>query len=90
MFRCNHHHQGVHYLSLLKLQLLKQSIKICAVNLVVWLHVLSGPCPCMSVILFQTVRQAYRHTTAFHPDPARSCQQTCVTYTIAVCTVKNS
>jgi len=28
MFRCNHHHQGAHYLNLLKLQLLKQSIKI--------------------------------------------------------------
>jgi len=28
MFWCNHHHQGAHYLSLLKLQLLKQSIKI--------------------------------------------------------------
>jgi hypothetical protein len=28
MFRCNHHHQGAHHLSLLKLQLLKQSIKI--------------------------------------------------------------
>jgi hypothetical protein len=28
MFRCNHHHQGAHYtMSLLKLQLLKQSIK---------------------------------------------------------------
>jgi len=26
MFRCNHHHQGAHYLNLLKLQLLKQSI----------------------------------------------------------------
>ena len=25
MFRCNDHHQGAHYLSLLKLQLLKQS-----------------------------------------------------------------
>jgi hypothetical protein len=24
MFRCNHHHQGAHYLCLLKLQLLKQ------------------------------------------------------------------
>jgi hypothetical protein len=23
MFRCNHHHQGAHYLSLLKLRLLK-------------------------------------------------------------------
>jgi hypothetical protein len=28
MFRCNHHHQGTHYLSLLQLYLLKQSIKI--------------------------------------------------------------
>ena len=28
--------------------------------------------------------------TAFHPDLARSCQQTCITYTIAVCTVENS
>ena len=28
MFRCNHHHQGAHYLSLLKLHFLKQSIKI--------------------------------------------------------------
>ena len=24
MFRCNHHHQGAHYLTLLKLRLLKQ------------------------------------------------------------------
>jgi len=28
MFRCNHHHQGAYYLSLLKLHLLKHSIKI--------------------------------------------------------------
>jgi len=27
---------------------------------------------------------------SFRPDPAASCQQTCMTYTIAVCTVKNS
>ena len=26
MLRCNHHHQGGHYVSLLKLQLLKQSL----------------------------------------------------------------
>jgi hypothetical protein len=26
MFQCNHHHQEAHYLSLLKLHLLKQSI----------------------------------------------------------------
>ena len=29
MFWYNHHHQGAHCLSLLNLQLLKQSIKIC-------------------------------------------------------------
>ena len=28
MFRFNHHHQGAYYLSLLKLQLLNQSVKI--------------------------------------------------------------
>jgi hypothetical protein len=28
MFRCNHHHQGTHYMSLLKLQLLKESINL--------------------------------------------------------------
>jgi hypothetical protein len=28
MFRCNHHYQGAHYLSLLKLHLLQQSVKI--------------------------------------------------------------
>ena len=28
MFRCNHHHQGAYHMSLLKLRLLKQSIKI--------------------------------------------------------------
>jgi len=46
MFRCNHHHQGARYLSLPKLYLLKQSIKIVnehivVVNLVAWLHILS-------------------------------------------------
>jgi len=45
MFRCNHHHQAAHYLRLLKLHLLKQSIKeTVVINLVVWLHMLSGPC----------------------------------------------
>jgi hypothetical protein len=55
MFRCNHRHQGAHYLSLLKLHLLKQSVKIhrCVVNLVVWLHMLSGPCWCVSAALFR-------------------------------------
>ena len=55
MFRCNHYHQEAHYLSLLKLRLLKQSIKIAGVvNLAVWLHMLSGPCWCMSATLFGT------------------------------------
>ena len=39
MFRCNHHHQGVHYMSLLKLQSSNSQLKyIGVVNLVVWLH----------------------------------------------------
>ena len=52
MFRCNHRCQGAHYLSLLKLQLIKLSKYIGVVNLVVWLHMLSGPCWCMSATLF--------------------------------------
>jgi len=32
MFRCNHHHQGAHYLNLPKLPFLKQSIKIASSN----------------------------------------------------------
>ena len=32
MFRCNHHPQGAHFLSLLKLRLLKQSIKMVNIN----------------------------------------------------------
>jgi hypothetical protein len=51
----SHHHQGAHYSCMLKLQLLKQSIKIhqCVVNSVVtWLHILVGPCWCMYVALF--------------------------------------
>jgi hypothetical protein len=36
----SHHHQGAHYSCLLKLQLLKESIKInrCVVNVVMWLR----------------------------------------------------
>jgi hypothetical protein len=33
---------------------------------------------------------ASRIRIEFHPDPACSCEETCITYTIAVCTVKNS
>jgi hypothetical protein len=33
MFRCNHRYQGAHYLSLLKLNLLKQSIKKTSVTI---------------------------------------------------------
>ena len=55
MFRCNRrHHQGAHYLSLLKLRLLEQLKYVGVVNLVVWLHILSGPCWCMSAALFGT------------------------------------
>jgi hypothetical protein len=39
MFWCNHHHQGAHYLSLLKLQFLNSQLKyIDVLNLVVWLQ----------------------------------------------------
>jgi hypothetical protein len=41
MFWCNHHHQGVHYMSLLKLQCQNSQLKyIDLVNLMVWLHML--------------------------------------------------
>ena len=55
MFHCNHHHQGAHYMSLLNLQSLNSPLKyIGLINLVVWLHILSGPCSCMSAALFRT------------------------------------
>ena len=58
MFRCNHHHQGAHYMSLLKLQCLKSQLKyIGIVNLVVWLHMLSGPCRFVSAALYGTVKK---------------------------------
>ena len=53
MFWC-YHHQGAYNLSLLKLRLLKQSIYTGVVNPVVWLHMLLGPCWCMSTALFGT------------------------------------
>ena len=54
MFWCNHHHQGAYYLSLLKLHLLKQSLKYTVVvNMVVWMHIFSGPAA-MSAALFGT------------------------------------
>jgi len=63
MFRCNHHHQAAHYMSLLKLQCSNSQLKYTGVvNLVVWLHIL-GPCRCMSATLFgtwfRTVQQTY-------------------------------
>jgi hypothetical protein len=47
----SHHYQGVHYSWLLKLQLLKQPIKIhrCVV---MWLHILVGPCWFVYAALF--------------------------------------
>jgi hypothetical protein len=50
MFRCNHHHQGAYYSCFLKLQLLKEPSKIhrCVV---MWMHILVGPCWCVYVVL---------------------------------------
>jgi hypothetical protein len=43
MFRCNHHHQGEHYMSLLNLQYSNSQLKyIGVVNLVVWLHIFNN------------------------------------------------
>jgi len=54
-------------LCLLKLQFLKQSIKIyrCVVNtVVVWLHVL-GPCWCLYVVLFGSILMDYFNNRNF-------------------------
>jgi len=54
-------------LCLLKLQLLRQSIKInrCVVNtVVVWLHVL-GPCWCLYVVLFGSILMDYFNNFKF-------------------------
>ena len=61
MFRCNHHQQGAHYLSLLKLQLLKQ-LKYIGVWLMWWCdciyyQVLAGLC--LPKVRFQRVQQTY-------------------------------
>jgi hypothetical protein len=60
MFRCNHHYQGAHYLSYLKLQYYNSKLKYnIVVNLAVWLYMLSGPCwsvsVCLSVAVFGTI-----------------------------------
>ena len=55
MFQCYHHHQGAYSLSLLKLLLLNNPlIYVGVVNLVVWLHMLSDPCQCVSAALYGT------------------------------------
>jgi len=55
MFRCDHHQQGAYCVSLLMLQCYNIWLKyIIVVNLAVWLHMLSGPCWCMSAALFGT------------------------------------
>ena len=60
MFRCNHHHQGAHYMSLVKLQCYNSQLKhIGVVNLMVWLHMLSGLCWCVSAALFETTTNIY-------------------------------
>jgi len=55
----SHHHQGVNYSCLLKLQLL-QPIKIywCVV---MWLYILVGPCWCVYVALFGSARYTRQH-----------------------------
>jgi hypothetical protein len=54
----SHHHQRAHYSCLLKLQLLKWPIKIhrCVV---MWLHILVGPCWCAYVA------QPHHHTPMY-------------------------
>ena len=66
----SHHHQGAHYWCLLKLQLLKQSIKIywCVV---MWLHILVGPCWCVYVVL-STSKQCSIHTHTHTHTPTRT------------------
>ena len=51
----SHHHQGAHYSCLLKLQLLKQPIKIYRC-VVMWLHILFGSCRCVYIALFGSRR----------------------------------
>jgi len=51
MFQCDHHHQEAYCMILLKLQ----CSNTIAINLVVSLHVLSGPYWCMSAALFGTI-----------------------------------
>ena len=52
MFRCNHHHQGAHYMRLLKLLLLKQSIKLVNQYTLFWLI---WWCGCIYIILVNLV-----------------------------------
>ena len=59
------------------------------------LSIIGSPPPlytqqCYTSHRFADSLQADQDGTQFHPDPAHSCQQTCMTYNIAVCTVKNS
>ena len=71
----SHYHQGAHYSCLLKLQLLKQPIKIhrCVV---IWLHILVGPCWCVYVALFgstlyfRTVQRTRNKNTSVYGDVA--------------------
>ena len=75
----SHHHHGVHYSCLLKLQLLKQSIKIhrCVVNtVVVWLHILLLPstaeqCNIHTNKRTQTLTHTHTHT---HTNNGKSSQ----------------
>jgi hypothetical protein len=56
----SHHHQGVLYSCLLKLQLVKQPIKIYQC-VVMWLYILVGPCWCIYVALFGSATYTHQH-----------------------------
>ena len=55
----SHHHQGAHYSCLLKLQLLKWPIIIYRC-VVMWLHILVGPCWCMYVYVPNSAMYAHQ------------------------------
>jgi hypothetical protein len=75
-------------LCLLKLQLLKESIKIywCVVNtVVVWLHILVGPCWCVYVALFNKSLLPNSATHIHQQGPTNICSHTTTLLTTQRC-----
>ena len=70
----SHHHQGAHYLCLLKLQLLKQPIKIHRF-VVRWLHILVGPCWCVYAALFGSRLLPNSATYTHQQGPTLHCSE---------------